>query len=108
MTRIRRQRDRGKERDQKTDLGTFVQLAATGEMRGDLSLRKGVKERRRIGIVPDKDREVTEAPLATNGLARDQVGHRLGLFDTGHLLDVVDIDLVPRRYLVRRGPLDLR
>src|SRR4030081_3171448 len=66
-------------------------------MCGDLSLRKGVKKRRRIGIVPDEDREVAEAPLTTNGLARDQLGHRLGLPDTGHLLDVIDIALVPRR-----------
>src|SRR5207245_3611844 len=96
VPRIRRKRDRGEERDEETDLGTLVQLAAAGEVRGDLSLRKGVEERRRVGVVPNQDREVAEAPLTANGFARDEIRHSLSFFDAGHLLDVVDIDLVRR------------
>ena len=55
-----------------------------------------MKKRRRVGVVSDEDREVAEAPLAAHGLASDQLGHRLGLLDAGHSLEVIDVDLVPR------------
>ena len=96
MPRVGRERDGGKERDEKTDLGTLVELPAPGEVRGDLSLRKGMKEGRGVGVVPDEDREVAEAPLPPHRLARDQLGHRLRLLNAGHSLEVVDVDLVAR------------
>ena len=96
MPRVGRERDGGKERDQKTDLGTLVELPTAGEVRGDLSLRKGMKEGRGVGVVPDEDREVAEAPLPPHRLARDQLGHRLRLLNAGHSLEVIDVDLVAR------------
>src|SRR5438093_3956453 len=54
-----------------------------------------MQERRRVGVVPNKDREVTEASLTPDSLTRDQFRDGLGLFDAGDLLDVIDLELVP-------------
>ena len=57
-------------------------------------MRKGVEEGRGIGVVPHEDREVAEPSLTANGLARDEIRYALGLLDSGHLLDVIHVDLV--------------
>jgi hypothetical protein len=56
-----------------------------------------MEERGRVGVVPNQDREVAEASLPADRLPRDEIRDRFRLFDTGDLLDVVDIDFV--RYL---------
>ncbi len=94
MPRVRRQGHRGEERNEETDLGALVQLTAAREMRRDLSLRKGVEERRRVGVVSDENCEVTETPLPSHGFARDQIRDGLGFLDAGHLLDVIDVHRV--------------
>ena len=94
MPRVRRQRNGREKRDQKTDLRPLVQLATAREVRGDLSLRKGMEEGRRISVVPDQDREIAEAPLTTNRLTRDEIRDALGFLDAGHSLNMVDVDFV--------------
>ena len=94
MPRVRRQRHGGEERDEQPDLGSLVELAASREVRRDLSLRKGAQERRRVRVVPHEDRELSKAALPAEGLACDEIRDRLGLFGTGDLLDVVDVSFV--------------
>ena len=60
-------------------------------------MRKGVEERRRVGVVPDEDREFAEASLPPNGLTRDEVRDGFRFFHAGHLLYVIDVRLVRRR-----------
>src|SRR5437773_581813 len=54
-----------------------------------------MQERRRVGVVPNEDREVAEASLTPDSLTRDQFRDGLSLFDAGDLLDVIDLGLVP-------------
>src|SRR5205085_11049006 len=72
VSRVGGERDRGQEGDEEPDLGPLVELATAGEVRRDLSLRKGMEEPRRVSVVPDEDREVAVPPLTAHRLVRDE------------------------------------
>ena len=57
-------------------------------------MRKGTQERRRVGVVPYEDRELSKAALPADGLPRDEVRDRVGLFSARDLLDVIDFSPV--------------